>query len=228
MGELIQFVEKELLSPAALFGAIFYAAVFAATAWALGRLLKMAVTRAMTKDHRGLVDRTVAPFVVQLLGAVIYVIAVLLYVQLVPQLRGIGTALLAGAGVASIVLGLAAQNTLGNLIAGMTLLLYRPFQVGDRVQVTAPTGLETGVVEVITLGYTILRTGDNRRIVVPNSAMANQVTVNLTSRDPQIMVSVPVRVSYAADLEKARNPHATGQAASPPAGCRWLPADRTR
>jgi len=204
MRELVQFVEKELLSPAALFGAIFYAAAFAAAAWILGRLLKMAITRAMTKDHRGLVDRTAAPFVAQLLVAVIYVLAVLLYVQLVPQLRGIGTALLAGAGVASIVLGLAAQNTLGNLISGMTLLLYRPFQVGDRVQVTAPTGLETGVVEVITLGYTILRTGDNRRIVVPNSTMANQVTVNLTSRDPQIIVSVPVRVSYAADLEKAR------------------------
>jgi small conductance mechanosensitive channel len=106
--------------------------------------------------------------------------------------------------VASVVLGLAAQNTLGNLIAGMTLLLYRPFQVGDRVQVSAPTGLETGVVEVITLGYTILRTGDNRRIVVPNSAMANQVTVNLTSGDPRIIVSVPIRVDYSADLEKAR------------------------
>ena len=86
----------------------------------------------------------------------------------------------------------------------MTLLLYRPFQVGDRVQVTAPTGLETGVVEVITLGYTMLRTGDNRRIVVPNSAMASQVTVNLTSVDPRIVVSVPIRVGYAADLEKAR------------------------
>ena len=106
--------------------------------------------------------------------------------------------------MASIVLGLAAQSTLGNLISGMTLLLYRPFQVGDRVQVAAPTGLETGVVEVITLGYTILRTGDNRRIVVPNSAMANQVTVNLTSVDPRIMVAVPVRIDYAADLNKAR------------------------
>ena len=86
----------------------------------------------------------------------------------------------------------------------MTLLLYRPFQVGDRVQVNAPTGLETGIVEVITLGYTLLRTADNRRIVVPNSAMANQITVNLTSVDPRIMVSVPMNIGYAADLEKAR------------------------
>jgi hypothetical protein len=65
-------------------------------------------------------------------------------------------------------------------------------------------GLETGVVEVITLGYTILRTGDNRRIVVPNSVMANQLTVNLTCRYPRIIVAIPVRISYAADLEKAR------------------------
>ena len=204
MEEFKQFMETQVLDPSALLGAIFYAAVFITAAWALGWLLKSSVTRAMARDRRGLVDRTAAPFVVQLLRVLMYVIALLIYVHLVPELRGIGTALLAGAGVASIVLGLAAQNTLGNLIAGMTLLLYRPFQVGDRVQVTAPTGLETGVVEVITLGYTILRTGDNRRIVVPNSAMANQVTVNLTSVDPRIVVDVPIRVGYAADLEKAR------------------------
>ncbi len=184
MDGLKQFVETQVLDPSAFFGAIFYAAVFIAAAWALGWLLKNVVTRAMERDHHGLVDRTAAPFVVQLLRVLLYVVALLLYVHLIPELRGIGTALLAGAGVASVVLGLAAQNTLGNLIAGMTLLLYRPFQVGDRVQVTAPTGLETGVVQVITLGYTILRTENNRRIVVPNSAMANQVTVNLTSVDP--------------------------------------------
>ncbi len=170
----------------------------------MARLVKITVTQALARDHRGLVDRTAAPFVAQLLGAVVYVIAAILYVQWVPQLRGIGTALLAGAGVASVVIGLAAQNTLSNLIAGMTLLLYRPFQVGDRVQVNAPTGLETGVVEVITLGYTILRTGDNRRVVVPNSVMANQVTVNLTSVDRRIMVAVPFRVGHGADVEKVR------------------------
>lgn len=204
MQEIRWFLESQLCSPATLLGAVFYAAVFATVAWTLGWLLQCIVTRAMERDRRGLLDRTAAPFVVQLLRMVIYVIAGLLYLNLVPSLRGVGTALLAGAGVASVVLGLAAQNTLGNLISGMTLLFYRPFQVGDRVQVSAPTGLETGVVEVITLGYTLLRTGDNRRIVVPNSAMANQVTVNLTSVDPRIMVSIPMNIGYAADVEKAR------------------------
>jgi small-conductance mechanosensitive channel len=204
MGEVKHFLATQLFDAGVLVGAIFYAVVFAAAAWALGWLLKSMVTRAIQRDRRGLLDRTAAPYVVQLLRMLLYLIALLLYTHVVPVLNGVGTALLAGAGVTSVVLGLAAQNTLSNLIAGMTLLLYRPFQVGDRVQVNAPTGLETGVVEIITLGYTMLRTGDNRRIVVPNSLMATQVTVNLTSVDPRILVAIPLRVGYGADLEKAR------------------------
>ena len=63
MEELKQFVETQVLDPSALLGAIFYAAVFVTAAWALGWLLRNSVTRAMERDHRGLVDRTAAPFV---------------------------------------------------------------------------------------------------------------------------------------------------------------------
>jgi hypothetical protein len=76
---------------------------------------------------------------------------------------------------------LAAQNTLANLVAGISLLLYRPFNVGDRLQVMAPTGVETGQVESINLGYTVLMTDNKRRVVVPNSSMASQTHVNLTN-----------------------------------------------
>ncbi len=79
-----------------------------------------------------------------------------------PSLRSLETALLTGASVASIVVGLAAQNTLGSLIAGVSLLLYRPFEVGDRAQIAAPTGVETGVVERLTLGYTILAAANGK------------------------------------------------------------------
>jgi small-conductance mechanosensitive channel len=126
------------------------------------------------------------------------------YAHLIPGLRSIGTAMLAGASVASIVLGVAAQNTLGNLIAGLALLLYRPFQVGDRLQVLAPGGPEVGTVESVTLGYTTLRTFDNRRVVLPNSLVGAQTTVNLTSVDPRVMASVHVGISYTSDIPRAR------------------------
>jgi small-conductance mechanosensitive channel len=90
------------------------------------------------------------------------------------------------------------------LVAGISLLLYRPFKLGDRLQVVAPTGLETGFVENLTLGYTLLRTDDNRRVVVPNSLMASQTSINLTGNDPRVVCSVAIGISYDSDIDKAR------------------------
>ena len=87
----------------------------------------------------------------------VYVVAFIFYAHLVPELRAIGTALLAGAGVVSIVAGLAAQNTLGNLVAGLSLVLYRPIQMGDTVQLSAHSGVVTARFERISLGFTVLR-----------------------------------------------------------------------
>ena len=153
---------------------------------------------------RGRIDRTALGFLQQLGGIFIWVFALVLYAHLIPPLRTLGTALLAGVSVVSVVIGLAAQNTLGNLVAGLALLIYRPFEVGDKVQVTAPTGLETGTVESISLGYTILATSDNRRVVLSNSTIANQTTVNLTDADPKVTAEVPISVAYGADIDRAR------------------------
>jgi small-conductance mechanosensitive channel len=67
--------------------------------------------------------------------------------------------------------------------AGLGLLLYQPFRVGDRLQMNLPRGSEAAVVEALTLGYTFLRTHDERRVVVPNSLMASQLTVHLPPAD---------------------------------------------
>ena len=75
----------------------------------------------------------------------------------------------------------AAQTTLSNLVSGFALLFYHPFEVGDRVQLSAPTGLETGVIDAMTMGYILVKTGDGRDIVVPNSVAAVQIVVKLAS-----------------------------------------------
>jgi small-conductance mechanosensitive channel len=79
--------------------------------------------------------------------------------------------------VISILVGLAAQSTLGNLIAGLSLLLYRPFQIGDPVQLTVPAGVQSGRIADLTLGYTIIKTRQDQEIVVPNSVMASQAII---------------------------------------------------
>jgi small-conductance mechanosensitive channel len=176
-----QIKNGALTDPKTFLGAVLYALVFLFFAWLFGRASHLAVQRLFTKDTHNRVDRTAVKFLAQFARFAVYIFAFISYAHLVPALAGLGTAWLASAGILSVIIGLAAQNTLGNLIAGISLLLYRPFNVGDHLQVTAPTGLETGLVESINLGYTLLKTDDNRRVVVPNSIMASQTHINLTS-----------------------------------------------
>jgi small-conductance mechanosensitive channel len=200
-----QFKNGTFADPATPLGAVLYGIIFALIAWLVGRALRLAVQRVLARDTRSYVDRTTINFLSQLAQIGVWLFAFISYAHLVPSLSHLGTAWLASVSVISVIMGLAAQNTLGNLIAGISLLLYRPFKLGDRLQVSAPTGLETGVVENLGLGYTVLKTDDNRHIVIPNSIIASQTAINLTTDDPRVMCSVPVGISVDADIDKARS-----------------------
>jgi small-conductance mechanosensitive channel len=173
MTALERILSGEFINPDTLFGAIFYALVFLGLAWLSLRSLRVTLDRL----EGGLLDRTTVKFLQRMGTALIWALAVVLYAHLIPELRSLGTALLTGVSVASILVGLAAQSTLGNLIAGLSLLLYRPFQIGDLVQLTVPAGVQTGRIEDLTLGYTVIKTPENYEIVVPNSVMASQAII---------------------------------------------------
>jgi len=175
MSFLDLLVRGDFIDPATLVGAAFYAFLFILVAWFLARLVKAGVRRVAYLLN----DQAASTLLTRLGQVVVYTLAVILYFNAIPQLHSVGTALLASAGVASILFGLAAQTTLSNLVSGFALLFYQPFEVGDRVQLSAPTGLETGVIDEMTMGYILVKTGDGREIVVPNSVAAQQVVVKL-------------------------------------------------
>jgi len=201
----IQVGEHDLLKylkPDTLWGAVGYLILFMVLAWALSRALRAAVNASMVR--KGHIDRTTISFMQQLGTALIWVIAIILYAHLIPALRSMGTALLAGASVASVVIGLAAQSTLGNLVAGIAITIYRPFRLGDVLQVAAPSGPDVGTVELISLGYTTLRSADGHMIVVPNAVAASSVTVNMTNSYSPWPLSITLRLGRDADVEEAR------------------------
>ncbi|MFN3704399.1 MAG: mechanosensitive ion channel family protein [Thermoflexales bacterium] len=191
------------LDPSMLPGGLVYFVAVAVTAWLLSRLWRHLIRRLLEREQQ-LLNRTTLEFTAQIGSVLIYVLAFVVYASLVPALRALGTALLASVGIVSLVIGLAAQNTLSNLVAGLTLAIYRPFEIHDHVRVLALGSIETGVVESLTLGYTILRTLDNRRIVIPNSVMSSQILVNLTMRDARKMVAIPLTTSFTADIDRVR------------------------
>src|SRR5579871_5616184 len=191
-----------ILSPDSLLGALVYLAVFVLFAVVVSSLLRRAVNASMIR--KGHIDRTTISFLQQFGSALTWVIVLILYAHLIPVLRSMGSALLTGVSIASVVIGLALQSTLGNLVAGIAITIYRPFRLGDTLQIAAPTGTEIGVVENISLGYTTLRSNDGRNIVLPNALAASQSLINLSSIFVPGQVTVSVHVSRDADLEAAR------------------------
>jgi small conductance mechanosensitive channel len=191
------------LRPNSFVGAIAYLMLFCALAALFSRALRVAIQTAISHAPVEHVDRTAANFLRQLGVLIIWVFMLALYAHLIPDLRALGTAMLAGASVASIVLGLAAQTTLGNLVAGISILIYRPFRLGDLLQISAPTGTEIGTVETLSLGYTILGTRDGRRVIVPNSLAITQIAVNLNALTHETGSLISFWVARA-DLVRAR------------------------
>jgi small conductance mechanosensitive channel len=202
----VEVGEHDILSflkPDSLWGALIYLVIFVLLASLVSRVFRAAVHGSMTR--KGHIDRTTISFLQQFGSVLIWVIVLILYAHLIPVLRSMGTALLAGAGVVSVVIGLAAQSTLGNLVAGISIAIYRPFRLGDTLQVTAPTGTDIGVVELISLGYTTLRAPDGHMIVLPNAIAASQVTINLNTTYAPWPITITIRLSRDADIEAARH-----------------------
>ncbi len=113
----------------------------------------------------------------------------------------------AGAGVAGIAIGFAAKDTLSNLIAGVLLILDRPFEVGDRIEVwSAPANSATwGDVLDIGLRATKIRTTDNIVIVIPNNEIMKRDIINYTTITEEIRVRIAVGIAYDADVQKAKD-----------------------
>ncbi len=105
-------------------------------------------------------------------------------------------------GVTGFALSLAARDTLTNMIAGFTILVDRPFRVGDRIEIQE-VGTWGDVVE-IGVRTTRIRTRDNRMVIVPNSTISKSQVVNYTFPDPRYRVQMDIGVGYGTDIEQVR------------------------
>ena len=175
MHYLLDFVLGELLNPNSIIGAMFLGVLFAALATVVAAVLRKTARRIEPR----LSDITGLRFISAFAQLLTFLVGFILYAHLVPELRMLGTALLAGVSVVSVVVGLAAQNTLGNLVAGLSLVLYRPIREGDMIDMNSPKGMITARVEMISLGFTVLRDADAHEVIVPNSVMMSSIVIRI-------------------------------------------------
>lgn len=114
--------------------------------------------------------------------------------------RNVGLSLLASAGVAGIVLGLAAQRTLGSLFAGIQLSITQPIRIGDDVNVEN----EFGTIEEITLTYVVVKVWDERRLIIPVNRFLEQPFQNLTKVSTAMHGSVMLYADFSLPVDELR------------------------
>ena len=109
------------------------------------------------------------------------------------------TSLIAVMGAAGLAVGLALQGSLSNFAAGVLIVIFRPYRVGDFVEAAGISG----VVEQVQILTTILKTGDNKQIIVPNNQIIGSIITNYSANDTR-RVDMTIGVSYDDDLDKVR------------------------
>src|SRR5262245_9620740 len=126
-------------------------------------------------------------------------VGVLSALLVIPQVRAVAGGILASSAEIGLVLGFAAQRTLGNAIAGLLIAFSQPLRLGDRVRVDDAVG----TVEEIGLTYTFIRLGeDDARLVIPNEKLASDTIRNYTIRSPEKVAEITVQVPLQQDLDK--------------------------
>ena len=155
---------------------------------------------AQTRLAQDSIDDTVLNFAHRLISIVIYAAGIGACLTHIPELKIVGHSLLTGAGILTVVGGIASQQVLGNIVSGFMIVFFRPFRIGDRITLS---GGYTGTVEDITLRETVLKDPENNRVIIPNSQISSQVVVNSNHTDSKICKFIEVGVGYSTDLESA-------------------------
>ncbi len=143
------------------------------------------------------VDPTLMPFLAGLISTLLKIMLIISVVDIVGVKTTSFVAVLAAAGLA---VGLALQGSLANFAGGVLVMIFKPYQVGDYIQAQG----EAGTVSSIQMFNTVLKTPDNRKVIIPNGAISSGTITNFSTEETRSMDMV-FGIGYDDDLEKAKN-----------------------
>ena len=163
---------------------------------------KFVLNRYFHSKKKFKIDETQYSFIKHFISAFIYLVGIGAAVYVIPSFRALSVSIFAGAGVLAIVLGFASQQAFSNVISGLFIVAFRPFRVGDWIKIRDVENV-SGIVEDITLRHTIIKNFENKRIVIPNSVINNELIENKNLEDAKICKFVEMSISYDSDIDLA-------------------------
>lgn len=131
---------------------------------------------------------------------IIVAVAASVIISQFPSLENLGVSLMASAGIATVIVGIAAQSTLGNIIAGLQIAITKPVRIGDAVIIEG----EYGFVEDIHFTYLIVRTWDLKRKVIPLKTVISESFDNLSTTNSQSLLEIELKADYRIDVSQVR------------------------
>lgn len=163
----------------------------------VGRIAVGFVVRAIRLGMRkNGIDKTLETFICNLVKWALMIVVI---IAAISQLGIQTTSFVAIFGAAGLAVGLALQGSLSNFAAGVLIVLFRPYKAGDWIEAAGIAG----AVEQVQILTTVLRTGDNKRVIVPNSQIMNSVITNYSANDTR-RIDLVIGVGYDDDLDKTR------------------------
>ena len=164
----------------------------------VGRMIVRIITRGLRKVMEAQnVDQILVSFISNLVSMILLVVVVIAALGALDVPTASFVAILGAAGLA---VGLALQGSLSNFASGVLIIIFRPYKVGDWVEAAGISG----AVEEVQILTTVLKTGDNKKVIVPNSQIMGGVITNYSANDMR-RVDLVVGVSYDDDLDKVRS-----------------------
>ncbi len=181
--------------------------LIATLTWAITRLVRWGVNSMLRRYDVSVADNrearrvhTQIGVITRILSAVIWIIGISIMLMTFDSIRHLGTSVLASAGIAGLIVGLAAQQTIGNFLAGLQIALTQPISMDDVVVMEG----EWGRVEEITSTYVVVKIWDDRRLIVPFSSVIGKPFTNWTRKNSQILGTAFIYVDYTVPIDEVR------------------------
>lgn len=143
-------------------------------------------------------DATSFKFLRKVAVVVVYFVGLIICLLAFPSLKGIAQTALGGAGVLAIIIGVASQEALSNLIGGVFIISFKPFKIGDVIKISDTM---VGTVTDITLRHCVIRNFENKMIVIPNSIINKEKLINYDLGELKCCEHIEMGISYDSDVK---------------------------
>lgn len=183
-------------------GILWYSLLVLIISWALSRVFRFILIIFLERKQRQKrFGVTTLKFIKNSIRFSFIIIGIFVIIFTVPKLREQAGFIFSGAGILAAIIGFAAQSAISNLIAGLFIVIFKPFRVGDYIKLD---DRRIGIVDDITLRHTVINNFENKRLIIPNSVISTESVLNHTIDDSKVLSFNNFYVGVHANIDQVR------------------------